>query len=148
MKKLILAGAVVILSVLGATWLYAGPQYPRPATPSYPPAKAPPGLAATATPTSSTALAQPSLLAVATPNVGTPSATPPTIVVNMPTTVTVTVLITPSPLLNGVNLLRLGATGTQPTILGVMHDDGKNGDTVAGDGIYTCLLYTSDAADE
>jgi hypothetical protein len=71
------------------------------------------------------------------PTVGIPSTTPSLISVNTPTTVTVTVQISPSPIPGAVNLLRLGATGTQPTILGVMHDDGQNGDAVAGDGIYT-----------
>ena len=73
----------------------------------------------------------------ATSTLGPVSATPSSITVNTPTTVTVTIPI-PAPTLisNGVNLLRLGATG-MPTILGVMHDDGKNGDAVAGDHIYT-----------
>jgi hypothetical protein len=50
---------------------------------------------------------------------------------------TVTASITPPPISNSVNLLRIGATGTQPIFLGVMHDDGQNGDPVSGDGIYT-----------
>jgi hypothetical protein len=62
---------------------------------------------------------------------------PAIITVNAPTTVTVCVQINPAPLPGGVNLLRLGASGTQPTILGVLHDDGLNGDSVAGDNIYT-----------
>jgi hypothetical protein len=72
------------------------------------------------------------------PNVGTPIAIPSVITANTPTVVTVTAQITDSTLIPGsVNLLRLGATGTQPTILGVMHDDGLNGDVKAGDQIYT-----------
>jgi hypothetical protein len=72
-----------------------------------------------------------------TPTVGAPTTTTAYIVVQTPTTVTVTAQISPVPLAGSVNLLRLPATGTQATILGVMHDDGKNGDAVAGDGIYT-----------
>jgi hypothetical protein len=80
-----------------------------------------------------------------TPTVGTPSTTPSLITVNTPTTVTVTAQISPTPITNGVNLLRVGATGTQPTILGVMHDDGLNGDAVANDGIYTLQIRFNEA---
>jgi len=45
-----------------------------------------------------------------------------------------------------VNLLRIGATGTQPTVLGVMHDDGKNGDAAAGDGVYTLQIPFNEPA--
>jgi hypothetical protein len=58
---------------------------------------------------------------VVPPAVGTPSTTPAFIVVNTPTAVTVTASVAGSGLIgNSVNLLRLGASGTQPTILGVM----------------------------
>jgi hypothetical protein len=78
---------------------------------------------------------------------GIPLATPSTIVVNTPTSVTVTVAITPPPILNGVNLLGIGANGTQSTVLGVMHDDGMNGDQVAGDNIYSLRLpFNTNAA--
>jgi hypothetical protein len=61
-----------------------------------------------------------------TPNVGTPVATPSIIAVNASTTVTVTVQIAEPTLIPGsVNLLLLGATGTQPTILGVMQNAGN-----------------------
>lgn len=143
-----------MLLILGSIWLYAEPQPPRQAAPAKSPvtdslvSQGQPRQAAPPAPTSSPMLAQlpvqptpratTPLPAAATPTVGTPSATPSTILVNTPTTVTVTVQITdPTLIAGGVNLLRLGATGTQPTILGVMHDDGKNGDPVAGDQIYT-----------
>jgi hypothetical protein len=73
-----------------------------------------------------------------TPIMGTLSMLPSVIPTNLPTQVLFTIAI-PDPTLipNSINLLRLGATGTQPTIIGVMHDDGKNGDAVAGDGIYS-----------
>jgi hypothetical protein len=62
--------------------------------------------------------------------VGTPVAMPSMITVNTSTPVTVTVQITAPTLIPGsVNLLLVGATGTQPTILGVMQS--------AGNGVYT-----------
>ena len=71
-----------------------------------------------------------SAAAAATPTVGAPVATPSMIIVNTSTPVTVTVQITDPRLIPGsVNLLLLGATGTLPTILGVMQS--------AGNGIYT-----------
>src|SRR5579872_5280667 len=73
----------------------------------------------------------------ATPTVGTTAASPTVILVNQPTTVIVTSLITdPSLIATSVNLLRLNPTGS-PTILGQLHDDGLNGDAVAGDQVYT-----------
>jgi hypothetical protein len=41
--------------------------------------------------------------------------------------------------------LQLGATGSQPTILGVMRDDGLNGDLLANDGIYTLRVAFNQA---
>lgn len=77
----------------------------------------------------------------ATPVMGTPAAFPTVLAIHAPTTVTVTISIPDSSLIaNSVNLLRLGATGSQPTILGIMHDDGQNGDVASGDGIYTLQM--------
>jgi len=126
MKTKLIVGLVGALVILGEVWLIAAPQpQDQPAA-----SHALVGQANSIHP-----LATPA--ATPTPTVGTPTLTPSMILVNSPTTVTITVAITPTPIANGVNLLRLGATGTQPTVLGVMHDDGKNGDTVAGDGVYT-----------
>jgi len=131
MKTIIVIASVAVVLGMGA-YLYATPQPSQvhQATPVVVP-PSPASAQSSVRPAS-----HPSPSAV-TPNVGTPSTTPSLIVVNTPTTVTVTVSIAPTPLANGVNLLRLGATGTQPTILGVMHDDGKNGDVLAGDSIYS-----------
>src|SRR5258708_6687613 len=76
---------------------------------------------------------------VAGPTVGIPFASPTTVLVNTTTTVTVTCQISDSTLLpGGVNLLRPDPAGiAESTILGVMHDDGKNGDAVAGDKIFS-----------
>ena len=77
------------------------------------------------------------LQAATTPTVGAAAATPAFITVNTRTTVTMTVQLTDSRLLpNGVNLLRLNGTGPS-TILGVMHDDGLNGDATANDEIFS-----------
>lgn len=123
MKTLLLTLGLAFLFGLGALWLRATPQ---PQTSSTPPRAIDKSV--------------PALSAAVSPTVGSPSATPSTIVINTPTTVTVTVAITPAPILNGVNLLRIRSTGAQPTILGVMHDDGKNGDAVAADGVYTLRI--------
>ena len=120
--------------LIGGVWLIAAPratQQPQASPPQV--RQALPGRPAAAAATSTT------------PIVGTPTATPATIVVNTPTLATVTASITPAPISNGANLLRLGATGTQSTIIGVMHDDGKNGDLVAGDGIYTFQVPFNEA---
>jgi hypothetical protein len=72
------------------------------------------------------------------PSFGTAAAFPSVLIANIPTMVTVTVPIPDSSLIpNSVNFLQLGSTGTQPILLGHLHDDGLNGDAAAGDGIYT-----------
>jgi hypothetical protein len=54
----------------------------------------------------------------------------------------------PALLSNGVNLVRLDANAnSQPIkILGVMHDDGVNGDAVANDGIFTLQFTANEPA--
>ena len=124
-KQKLLIGllAPLIVVVGGAAWLQAVPAV----LPVHPP------------PAPAAALA---LAPAPTPTVGAPKATPSIITVNTPTTITVTVQITDSTLLpGGVNLLRfLNASGTQSTILGVMHDDGLSGDAVTNDKIFTLRL--------
>ena len=74
----------------------------------------------------------------AAPTIGTFTATPSTIYANTPTPVTVSAQITDSTLIsNSVNLLRLGAAGTQPTILGQLHSSGS--------GIYTIQISLNEA---
>ncbi len=76
--------------------------------------------------------------ATTVPTIGTPSTSPTLIAVNTPTVVTVTVLITdPTLISDSANLLRLGATGTLPTILGVMHDSGA--------GVYTLQVTVNES---
>ena len=61
-----------------------------------------------------------------THTLGTATVTPAMVTVNMPTPVTVNIPITdPELISSSVNLLQLGAPGTQPTILGVMQDTGN-----------------------
>lgn len=74
------------------------------------------------------------------PAIGVANATPMTAVIGTPTPITVTASISdPSVIANGVNLLQINPNGTT-TILGVMHDDGLNGDANAGDGLFTLLV--------
>jgi hypothetical protein len=82
----------------------------------------------------------------AAPAIGTPAASPASIPANASTLVTVTTQIAdPAVIASGVNLLQVNSAGGSPVILGVMHDDGKNGDAVAGDGIFTLQISFSPA---
>jgi hypothetical protein len=75
----------------------------------------------------------------ATPTIGGARISPITLVVNTSAVVTVSVSIAdPSLIQDSVNLIRLG--GAQPIILGQLHDDGQNGDAVAGDHTYTAQI--------
>jgi hypothetical protein len=70
--------------------------------------------------------------------IGTTTITPKAVVVGTATTVTVTSLITdPSVIPSSVVLQSLDSSGRVIAVLGNLHDDGLNGDAVAGDGIYT-----------
>ncbi|MFI5398534.1 MAG: choice-of-anchor X domain-containing protein [Candidatus Binatia bacterium] len=81
-----------------------------------------------------------------TPFVGTPQVNPSVVSVGQPTQVTVTSAITPAPIAGGVNLLRLDTAGKVIGILGIMHDDGKGGDAIPGDGIFTLQLTVNETA--
>ncbi len=50
----------------------------------------------------------------------------------------------PNVIASGVNLLRVGAPGTNPTIVGVLKDDGTGGDEIAGDGRYSIELIVNE----
>lgn len=118
MKVLAILFVFALILGLGALWLYAAPASTRP----------------------------PVAPTLATPAMGTPFAIPTVLATDIATVVTVAIPIPdPSLIPNSVNLLRLGATGTQPTILGVMHDDGQNGDAVLNDGIYTLSVPFSES---
>lgn len=71
---------------------------------------------------------------------------PRTAIINQPTVVTATAsIVDPGVITNGVTLLQVAATGATTT-LGVMHDDGLNGDRSAGDGIYSLNVTFTRAA--
>jgi hypothetical protein len=73
----------------------------------------------------------------AAPMIGAVRTSPMTAAIGTPTPVTVTASITDPSLITGsVNLLQLNGDGTT-TILGVLHDDGLNGDAFAGDLVFT-----------
>ena len=83
----------------------------------------------------------------AAPSVGMASATPAYIVINTPTALLITVRITDASLLpNGVNLLRTDANGKTIAILGVMHDDGINGDALPRDQVCSFCLTANEPA--
>jgi hypothetical protein len=128
MKAIILALGIVVVLGIGAAWLYAAPQ----STSTIPPTTAQQAnplsspqqqkqSSAAPTPTSSV----PRPLAI-THTVGTATATPAMITVGTSSQVTVTIQITDPVLIpTSVNLIRLGAIGTQPTILAVMRSVGN-----------------------
>jgi hypothetical protein len=117
MKHILITVTVIaVLLGVGGLWLYAGPQA-APQAQSLPPAPS----------ISPVAVASP---LATTHTVGTATTTTLLITVGTSTPVTVSIQISdPALITNSVNLLRLGATGTQPTILGVMQS--------SGNGIYT-----------
>ncbi len=83
----------------------------------------------------------------AAPSIGTPAVTPLTLTVGQSTPITTSCKINtatgdPALLPGGVNLVRLTATGAAVSTIGVMHDDGLNGDAKAADGTFT-LQYTT-----
>jgi hypothetical protein len=76
----------------------------------------------------------------AAPGIGTVKVAPMTAVIGTPTQFTIQASITaPSLIPNSVNLLELNHDGTT-TILGVLHDDGLNGDSFVGDLVFTLLV--------
>ena len=118
MKKLTI-GLLITGLAIGGVWLYAKPQAPL-QTRSSPISDPEAALASSTLPGHSAPL-----LAVAH-TVGTVAATPLLITVGTPTQVTFAIQITDQALIaTSVNLLSLGATGTQPSILGVMQNTGN-----------------------
>src|SRR5688572_31649422 len=78
----------------------------------------------------------------ADPVIGTVTVKPTFAPANIPTQVTLTALITDASLLNGgANAQRLNAAGNATAVLGILHDDGLNGDVLANDRVYT-LVFT------
>jgi glucodextranase-like protein len=70
--------------------------------------------------------------------IGTTGMAPNSTSAGVPVTVTVTSSITdPSLIPASVNLQRLDSSGRVVSVIGILHDDGLNGDAVAGDNVYT-----------
>jgi len=129
MKTLIFAIGIVLILGIGALWLRAEPPARQVAAPTVLPlAVTTTGAGiATATPAALPAVRHPVAAMLATHTVGTATATLATIPVGTSTQITVSIQITdPALITSSVNLLRLGAAGTQPTILGVMQS-ARNG---------------------
>lgn len=90
------------------------------------------------------------LVVLAAPSVGTPTATPTSVTTGQATQVTVACLVTRQTgdralIANGVNLLRLNASGQAIATLGVMLDNGQNGDAASGDGVFTYRFTANEA---
>jgi hypothetical protein len=88
------------------------------------------------------------LIAAAPPAPTVPAlmANPAYVVVNTPTQVLFTVQITdPNVQASGVNLLKVDAFGKTLSIVGVMRDDGANGDVQAGDKVFSSRTIVSGA---
>jgi len=141
--KLILAGIAVIAVIFVLPELFAAPRAPQPL-----PASPVTGPSPTVHPAKPRVIAPPILASppLPTPTIGTPAVNPTLITANTPMPVTVTIQITDPTLIAGsANLVQLNADGTS-SILGVLHDDGLNGDSVAGDHVFsirTTLSYKS-----
>ena len=122
-------GTLILLMGVGAALLYAGQHKPA----GWPPAPQPTTNSPSAPARGYSSSASPSA-------VGAPIITPGAMLVNTVTPITVTSKITdPTVISTSVNLLQVNVSGN-PTILGQLHDDGKNGDQVAGDGVFTIVL--------
>jgi hypothetical protein len=112
MRRLLIPILVAALLIgFGAVRLFANPREPQA------PIQVPKQRTSVLPPASSQAT-------TSTPSVGAVMASPSMIVVNTPTPVTITVQIAGPLIPNGVNLLRLGAAGTQPTIVGQLRGNG------------------------
>jgi hypothetical protein len=83
----------------------------------------------------------------AAPTVGATTVAPAYIIINVPTRVVFTASVPdPSLLPGGVNLLLTDASGKTIRTLGVMHDDGLNGDATAGDKVFSYAVTLNQAS--
>ncbi|NHZ97548.1 choice-of-anchor X domain-containing protein [Massilia sp. CCM 8734] len=79
---------------------------------------------------------------------GAPSITPGSITSGIPSAVTFSVRITdPGYLAGSANVQRLNAAGAIVSVLGLLHDDGQQGDALAGDKIYTLRATLQEAGE-
>ena len=83
----------------------------------------------------------------AAPSIGSVQITPNSITAGAPTTVRVTAVIADPTLIPAtVNLQRVNDAGAAVAVLGSLHDDGLNGDAVAGDQVYTLDVVLTETA--
>jgi hypothetical protein len=81
-----------------------------------------------------------SVTSTASNSVPFPIFAPSWIPVGISSEITVTVPVANNSIIaTSVNLIKLGPNGST-TIIGLLHDDGLNGDLVAGDGIYSIVF--------
>ncbi|MEF8770615.1 choice-of-anchor X domain-containing protein [Candidatus Accumulibacter contiguus] len=83
----------------------------------------------------------------AAPSIGSVQITPDAITAGAPTTVRVMAVIADPTLIPAtVNLQRVNEAGAAVAVLGSLHDDGRNGDAVAGDQVYTLNVVLTETA--
>ncbi|KQV51397.1 hypothetical protein [Duganella sp. Root336D2] len=79
-------------------------------------------------------------------SLGTPVLSPASIAAAMPATVKVVVAISdPNYIAGSANVQRLNADGSVQSIVGVLHDDGRQGDAIANDQLYTLDMQLNEA---
>ncbi len=84
-----------------------------------------------------------SCVGMAQTNISPPSFRPAAVTTGVPTTVIVSALITssgPTVLPNSVNVLQVDQNGNNAKVIETLNDNGLNGDSVAGDGIFGGLI--------
>lgn len=87
-----------------------------------------------------------SVVVHAQPTLGVAASLPASIVPGRPFTLTVFITLPdPGVIPGGVNLLRLTPNG-EAVVLGQLHDDGKNGDDLAADTVYTLQVPVNEPA--
>jgi hypothetical protein len=75
------------------------------------------------------------------PSIASVSAQPASIITGSATNIVVTATVAdPTVLAADVNLLRVSASGASAVILRQRHDDGKNGDAVGGDNVFSTQI--------
>jgi hypothetical protein len=83
----------------------------------------------------------------AAPTIGATNVSPGLINTNTPTPITVTSVITdPALIESSVNVLRLNSNGLA-TVIAQLHDDGTNGDAIAGDKTYSARISFNEPAE-
>jgi hypothetical protein len=89
--------------------------------------------------------------AFATPSFSIPVSSPTSVILGVPSQVTITTQLTTAPgdralIAGSVDLLQVSSTGQLISTLGVMHDDGLNGDAVAGDGTFSLVVTLTETS--